>query len=569
MLSFLSPAAWRLAVFAAPVLLAACATARPSPVAPALAQRDVSAGGPGAVAWSPDGSTLAMIANEGVRLLDLRDGSSRLVSGRGAVAVDWAPGRALLVVERDGAGPRVVAVDPATSGRRVLHATPGLVAARWLQGGAGWMAVTASHEPRVYGATATTTIVAATGGEPSERYRWTVDLGPADAKADVGFGWAAARPHPVDHHLLLPQYRRAPARRSEFIELVSVDLFDPRPDLAGTLDPGRGTAVTAWSPDGARAVVAASDGKLVAVDWAPGRALLVIERDGAGPRVVAVDPATSSRRVLHAAAGLVAARWLQGGAGWMAVTASHEPRVYGAKATTTIVAATGGEPSERYRWTVELGPTDPDVGLGWAAARPHPIDHHLLLPQYRRAPARRSGNVELVSLDLFDPRPDLAGTLDLARGTALAAWSPDGARAVVAASDGELAVVERGEIAAVPTGPVRGLHPSWHPGGAAIFLGGWLVRPDGAPLEELVRGALDATGEWSPSGDRLAVVAGGRVFVFAVSTVAPPDAAAAQRRARARDSVWRLGTLSTQGLVGPDVYRERRDRQRARAQEKS
>jgi hypothetical protein len=387
-----SPGAGRLAVLSAPLLLAACATALPSPVVPALAQREVSAGGPGAVAWSPDGSTLALVAREGVVLLDLRDGRSRVVSGPGAVAVDWAPGRALLVVERDGAGARAVAVDPATSGRRVLHSAPGLVAARWLHAGAGWMAVARSQEARAYGASATMTVVAATGGEPSERYRWAVELGPADARRDVGLGWTAARPHPLDHRLLLPQYRKPP----QF----------------------------------------------------PGR-------------------------------------------------------------------------------------------------------------------------IELVALDLFDPQPEPVAALDLGRGSTVAAWSPDGRRAVVAAADGTLVAVERGRSSAVPTGPARGLHPSWHPGGGAIFLGGWLVGPDGAPLRELVRGAVDAIGEWSPSGDRVAVVAGGRLLVFAVSEVAPPDAAAARRRAGARDSVWRLGTLSSEGLLGLGVYREGRDRQRARAQEGS
>jgi hypothetical protein len=296
----------------------------------------------------------------------------------------------------------------------------------------------------------------------------------------------------------------------------------------------------------------------------------VVERDGAEGRVVAVDPATSVRRVLHSGTGLVAARWLHGGAGWVAVTGSRERRAYGATATTSIVAATGGAPSERYRWTVELGPADAsaDVTLGWATARPSPLDHRLLLPQYRKAPIG-PGRLELLVLDVFDPRPEPAGEIVLGRASASAAWLGDGARALVAASDGALVAVEPGQRTPVPTGAARGLHPSVHPGGAAVFLGGWLLRPDGTPLVELVRGAFEATAEWSPTGERLAVIAGGRLLVFAAGALASPDPAASARRARSRDAVWRLGTLSTEGLLRPEVYRERRDRQRALAREES
>jgi hypothetical protein len=196
------------------------------------------------------------------------------------------------------------------------------------------------------------------------------------------------------------------------------------------------------------------------------------------------------------------------------------------------------------------------------------VDHRLLLPQYRRAPLV-AGRLELVALDLFDPRPERAGEAVLGRVSAAAAWSGDGARALVAASDGSLVAVEPGRSTPVPTGAARGLHPSVHPEGAAIFLGGWLLRPDGTPLAELVRGGFDATGEWSPDGARLAVLADGRLFVFATGALPPPDPAAPGRRARARDAVWRIGTLSTQGLLRPEVYRERRDRQRALAREES
>ncbi len=346
-----------------------------------------------------------------------------------------------------------------------------------------------------------------------------------------------------------------------------------------------GPAAVAWSPDGATLAVARPQGVVlldvrsgrsrsvsgpgaIAVDWAPAASLLVVERDAAGGRAVAIDPATGERRVLRSAAALVAARWLHAEMGWLAVASTREVRSYGTEATLTLTVETGRGPAELHRWSAVLPTKDPaaDVALGWAAARPNPIDHSLLLPQFRKPPMFPP-HVQIVGLDPFDAQPLEIARIELGLWTATVTWSPDGRRAAFSAADGTLRILERDSDVKAPTGAGRGLHPSWRPGGDVLFLGGWLVTPDAAPLRKLLDRAPDALGFWSPAGDRLAVAVGGKLFVFGDLSLPPTDADGERRRGAARAASWELGSLRSQGLLAPEVYRERRGRLREQGTE--
>ncbi len=347
-----------------------------------------------------------------------------------------------------------------------------------------------------------------------------------------------------------------------------------------------GPGAVAWSPDGATLAVVRPDGVLlldvgngssrsvsgpgaVAVDWAPATSLLVVERDAAGGRAVAIDPGTGDRRMLRSDPALVGARWLHGGTGWLAVASTREVHSYGTHVTAVLTVAAGRQPFEAHRWTAVLPTTDPaaDVALGWGAARPNPIDHSLVLPQFRKPPLFPP-YVALVGLDPFDAGAEEIGRVDLGRWTATVTWSPDGRRAALSAADGTLRILRRGRREVdVPVGPARGLHPSWQPRGDVLFLGGSLVTPAGEPIRKLVDRAADAMGFWSAAGDRLAVVAGGRLFVFGDLPLPPADADAERRRSAARAASWELGSLRSQGLLAPGVYRERRDRLHERGSE--
>ena len=348
-----------------------------------------------------------------------------------------------------------------------------------------------------------------------------------------------------------------------------------------------GPGAVAWSPDGATLAVVCPDGVVlidlrtgssrplsapgaVSVDWGPAASLLVVERDAAGGRAVAIDPAAGERSVLHSDPALVAARWLHGEEGWLAVASTQEVHRYGTQAMLALTTSLGGGPAVAHRWSAVLPTKDPgaDVALGWAAARPNPLDHGLLLPQFQKPPLF-AGYVAFVALDPFDGGdPAEIARVELGRWTATVTWSPDGRRAALSAGDGTLRIVEPGVRDLVaPAGTARGVHPSWHPRTDVLFLGGSLVTPAGAPIRKLLEQAENAMGFWSPEGDRLAVTVGGRLFVFERLGFPAPDADADRWRRAAREASWELGVLRSQGLVAPEVFRERRARLRERAAE--
>jgi hypothetical protein len=340
-----------------------------------------------------------------------------------------------------------------------------------------------------------------------------------------------------------------------------------------------GSGAVAWSPDGRALAVVRPEGIALldldagserllsapgatAVDWAPADSLLVVERLPAGGRTaVAIDPGTGASRPLHSDPALVAARWLHAGRGWVAVAATREVRSYGTRAIQTLTIAAGGRPVEVYRWDAMLpvGAAADDAWLGWGAARPSPLDHTLLLATYRKPPVF-AGYVQVLAIDPLDPVPEEVGRFESGGWNATATWSGEGDRAAVAAADGSLRVVRRGGAMEVAPGPVRGLHPSWSPRGDLIFLGGWLATPAAEPVRQLVDRAEGSMGFWSPAGDRLAVVASGRLFVFGDLPLPPADEAAERRRAAVRAGLWELGALRASGLISPAVHRERRDR---------
>lgn len=360
------------------------------------------------------------------------------------------------------------------------------------------------------------------------------------------------------------------------------------PLAAGPTPVSPGAASVAWSPDGAALAVvqrggvvvlelatgrsrAVSSPGAVAVDWSPARALLVTERDARGGRVVELAPDGGGRHVLHEDPNVVVSRWLHAGAGWAAVAATRDVRSYGTYATLTLTVALARAAETTYRWSAVLPirESDTDPGTGWRDARPNPVDHGFLLPELRR-PALLAPYVELVSIDPFHPVPVEVARLDGggAATAAVASWAPDGRRAAVGSGDGTLRVLGRDGKLTPARGAVAGLHPSWHPVADAIFFGGWLLDGEGAPIRQLLADARDAVGIWSPAGDRLAVVAGGELFVFGGLAPPAPADGAGRGRASRRAALWELGALRGEGLVAPTIYLERRDRLRSSPEER-
>jgi hypothetical protein len=345
-----------------------------------------------------------------------------------------------------------------------------------------------------------------------------------------------------------------------------------RLDAAAPAGPGQ----LAWSPDGEQLALARPDGLLLldvergstrllpgapalTVDWAPAAELLLVEREGAATRAVALDPATGQRRTLHADPALASARWLHGGPEWLAVTARREVVSFGTEVRLGLLRGAGGKVATLHSWDDTLPTRDPSVDAtgGWLAAVPNPVDHRLVVPVFHKPPIF-SPHLRFVSIDPFDPAPVELGRVEAGLWTAAASWAPDGRRLAFAAADGSLRLLHLDGRIEAPAGPARGRHPSFGPRDDVLFLGGWLVTARGEPLRQLLAGAPGASGLWSPDGHRLAVVDGGRIFVFGgLGGAAPAEAAA--RRERAREALWRLGELRRAELLERRPYRQQRE----------
>ena len=97
-----------------------------------LARPDVEAvpRRPGAVAWSPDGAKLAYIDTSSLVILDLQSGRAAKVPDVAPTFIDWAPARALVVVDGSSDSARVARLDPETGRLEGVAAAPDRAGAR-------------------------------------------------------------------------------------------------------------------------------------------------------------------------------------------------------------------------------------------------------------------------------------------------------------------------------------------------------------------------------------------------------------------------------------------------------
>jgi len=341
----------------------------------------------------------------------------------------------------------------------------------------------------------------------------------------------------------------------------------------------------AWAPDGKRLALVRPGGVVlldletgarrelasrdaVSVDWAPAATILAVERDADRGHVVDLDPATAQRRELHSGPGLASARWLHGGPDWLAVAGELNVMSFGTDARLRLLRAAAGLVDVLHLWAATLQTRDRslDVALGWEAAAPNPVDHGIVVPELH-APPLFKPYLRFLSVDPFDPDPVELCRVEVGLASVSTSWAPEGRRLAFAAADGTLRVLHLdGRRVETPAGAVRGRHPSWSPRGDVLFLGGWLASPSGAPLRELVPGARDSIGVWSPDGRRLAVLDRGKLFVLD-GVGGDGTGASAAGRARASEALWVLGSLRHEGLVERGPYRERRERLRKEAKE--
>ncbi|BDG08539.1 hypothetical protein [Anaeromyxobacter paludicola] len=357
----------------------------------------------------------------------------------------------------------------------------------------------------------------------------------------------------------------------------------PKPEPPGTGDPVARPMQVAWSKDGRRLAVARPDGVLLleaetgaqrllpgpaarTVDWSPSDRLLLVEGEGAARRAVSLDPASGERRELRRGPALASARWLHGGPDFLAVEAEREVVSYGTDARLRLLRVAGAEAVLVREWSANLPTRAPGVELaaGWVAAAPNPIDGGLALPELHKPPLF-AAHLAFFGVDPADPAPAEVGRIPAAVWTATSSWSPDGARLAFASGDGALQLLRRDRTVEAAPGPARGRHPSFSPVDDRLFLGGAVVTARGEVIRELVPGAPESLGAWSPDGARLAVVEGGRVLLFGGLDQAPPPAVR-QRREAAREAIWRLGALRRQGLLERRPYAQERDRLRQQAE---
>jgi hypothetical protein len=158
----------------------------------------------------------------------------------------------------------------------------------------------------------------------------------------------------------------------------------------------------------------------------------------------------------------------------------------------------------------------PNIGLlhAWFHAGLDPVGNSLLLMEQVKPPVSTRPFTRVIGIDHLTGRRLPITPRAVRKSYISADWSPDGSMAVLTDSDGHMDIYSlRKGLTYVGDG-LYGLYPSWNPRGGLIYLGGWIVDPDGENRKEVLPGCHNSLAEWSPDGTKLAVAAGNNLWLL-------------------------------------------------------
>ncbi len=368
--------------------------------------------------------------------------------------------------------------------------------------------------------------------------------------------------------------------------LLSVSCTTPlKPDLTVSdhmiypdvpLRPG----AVAWSPDSSRiAVITGADlsifdpeaGKKLSVpginplfiDWSPGENLLLVHNERGRNELAQVSPIDGTINSVPLDDIPVAAKWLNPPDDFIVLFHDVERYSIGAFVSYKYVALFNGREEQFLKWGTYLPTHNPDIDAvsGWTFSGIRPVHGSVITPEYHNPP-RMPPFTLLKTVDPVISEEREITMLDSARYSVPSSWSPDGSRLAVTNDQGQLIVIDinNPEDLQPANDDARGLYPSWNPKGSQIYLGGWLMKSDGAVLEQIISDASESIGIWSPDGTRLVVLHEDELLYFEgfLPTYNNADRPMDERLRGIRDKIRFMKDLLKEGLIPMDEFKVRR-----------
>jgi WD40 repeat protein len=264
------------------LLLASCASVR---------KYDLVAGGkllsgglhfqPGAAAWSSDSKQLAVIKDNGLRIIDTASGMSKTIPGIKPVFIDWAPGNDLLVVNKAD-GMNELAVINADDGTiKTVSARKSLIAAKWLDSPGSCILFDSEIKQRSIGTFVTYGFTKLDKGKEEVFFYLESYLPTRKKGVDAVSGWTYTGIRPLHDTALILEFRNPPVFEP-FTLFKTADPLITEETLIAKLSGNRFSIPSSWSPDGSRLAVTDDKGLLIIIDLDKPENLLPVSPDISG-----------------------------------------------------------------------------------------------------------------------------------------------------------------------------------------------------------------------------------------------------------------------------------------------
>jgi hypothetical protein len=345
--------------------------------------------------------------------------------------------------------------------------------------------------------------------------------------------------------------------------------------LSGDIHPQPGAA--AWSHDSKHLAVIKDNGlaiidtdsgiskmilgiKPAFIDWYPGKDILVVNKDGGKNELIVINPDDGSMRTLAARESLIAAKWLDPPGSCILYDSEVKQRSIGTFAAYGFTKLDNGKEETFYKLESYLPTREKGVDAvsGWIYAGIRPLHDTALILEFRNPPVVEPFTL-FKTADPLITEETLIAKFFSSRFSVPSSWSPDGSLLSVTNDKGLLVIIDPDKPGnMLPLNhEISGRYPAWNPRGSQIYIGGWLMRPDGSAVKKLVSNAFDSIGIWSPDGTRLAVITGTDLLYFDGFLPESGGMESADRE-NIRERLRLLKKLFKEGLISDEEFKARR-----------
>lgn len=299
---------------------------------------------------------------------------------------------------------------------------------------------------------------------------------------------------------------------------------------------GSGPGVISWSPDGERLAfissgalhvyeVANGKEKTVKISrpfyvcWSTGSEIFVISEDGK-KHLGIVDASTLKMREVKLDIEPDAVFPLGDSGKALIVVSDIRAMTFGTLVNFNFFLCDLKEEAARKIFTTgDVFPSRrPDINYlkAWLHAGINRLDGSFLVMEHIKPPAWRTYYSKVIAVDPFSGTAEtITGDSEGPKSAYISAgWSADGKRVALSGIDGDLEIVNVRSASSPVILHLRGFYPSWNPAGSQIFSGGSIADSDGKGVKELIAGADESLGEWSPDGRKLAVASSGSLYLY-------------------------------------------------------